>query len=159
MAQPVRDAAAGVLLSTLDALHGVLSDPLGLVDGRTDAELRRGLVGEACVCVSYVLYEALTRTSLPQMLAIEVVQGACVHALMDKAMPVSEISRYLATESPREEFSSRVCALLGARENPEMQQRVESALRALRLDVRACAEQIEQRITQGKSAQTSQKTG
>ncbi len=159
MAQPVRDAAAGVLLSTLDALHGVLSDPLGLIDGRTDAELRRGLVGEACVCVSYVLYEALTRTSLPQMLAIEVVQGACVHALMDKAMPVSEISRYLATESPREEFSSRVCALLGVRENPEMQQRVESALRALRLDVRTCAEQIEQRITQGKSAQTSQKTG
>jgi len=159
MAQPVRDAAAGVLLSTLDALHGVLTDPLALVDGRADSELRRGLVGEACVCVSYVLYEALTRTSLPQMLAIEVVQGACVHALADKAMPVSEISRYLATESPREEFSARVCALLGVRENPEMQQRVESALRALRLDVRSCAEQIEQRITQGKAAQTSQKTG
>jgi len=159
MAQPVRDAAAGVLLSTLDALHGVLADPLALVDGRADAELRRGLVGEACVCVSYVLYEALTRTSLPQMLAIEVVQGACVHALADKAMPVSEISRYLATESPREEFSARVCALLGVRENPEMQQRVESALRALRLDVRSCAEQIEQRITQSKTAQTSQKTG
>jgi hypothetical protein len=158
MAQPVRDAAAGVLLSTLDALHGVLSDPLGLVDGRADAELKRGLVGEACVCVCYVLYEALTRTSLPQMLAIEVVQGACVHALMDKAMPVSEISRYLATESPREEFAARVCTLLGVRENPEMQQRVESALRALRLDVRSCAEQIEQRITQGK-AQTSQKVG
>ena len=158
MAQPVRDAAAGVLLSTLDALHGVLTDPLGLVDGRVDAELRRGLVGEACVCVCYVLYEALTRTSLPQMLAIEVVQGACVHALMDKAMPVSEISRYLATESPREEFSGRVCLLLGVRENPEMQQRVESALRALRLDVRTCAEQIEQRITRGKT-QSSQKTG
>jgi hypothetical protein len=73
-------------------------------------------------------------------------------------MPVSEISRYLATESPREEFSGRICALLGVRENAEMQQRVESALRALRLDVRSCAEQIEQRLTAGK-ALTGQKTG
>lgn len=158
MAQPVRDAAAGVLLSTLDALHASLTDPLGVVDGRLDAELRRSLVGEACVCVCYVLYEALQRTSLPQMLAIEVVQGACVHALMDKSMPVSEISRYLATESPREEFSARVCMLLGVRENTEMQQRVDSALRALRLDVRSCAEQIEQQLSRGKAA-AGQRTG
>jgi len=148
MAQPIRDAAAGVLLATLDALHGSLLDPLALFDGRADADLRRGLVGEACVCACYVLYEALTRTSLPQMLSIEVVQGACVHALRDEAMPVSEISRYLATESPREEFSGHVCRLLGVRETAEMQQRVESSLRALRLDVRGCAEQIERRLTQ-----------
>jgi hypothetical protein len=158
LAQPVRDAAAGVLLATLDALHLGIADPLAMLDGRIDPELRRGLVGEACVCVCYVLYESLTRTTLPQMLSIGVVQGACVHALMDKAMPVSEISRYLATESPREEFSGRICALLGVRENAEMQQRVESALRSLRLDVRSCAEQIEQRLTTGK-ALTGQKTG
>jgi hypothetical protein len=158
LAQPVRDAAAGVLLTTLDALHSGIADPLAMLDGRIDPELRRGLVGEACVCVCYVLYESLTRTTLPQMLSIGVVQGACVHALMDKAMPVSEISRYLATESPREEFSGRICALLGVRENAELQQRVESALRALRLDVRSCAEQIEQRLTAGKTL-TGQKTG
>ena len=151
MAQPVRDAAAGVLLTTLDALHGSVSDPLGILDGRADEELRRGLIGEACVCVCYVLYEALTRTSLPQMLSIEVVQGACVHALRDEAMPVSEISRYLATESPREEFSGRVCTLLRVRESAEMQQKVESTLRALRLDVRSCAEQIEQRLARVKA--------
>lgn len=155
MAQPVRDAAAGVLLSTLDALHGSLLDPLSLVDGRADAHLRQGLVGEACVCVCYVLYDALTRTSLPQMVAIEVVQTACIHALLDKSMPVSEISRYLATESPREEFSARVCSLLGVRENSEMQQRVESALRALRLDVRTCAEQVEQQLSRAASAQST----
>jgi hypothetical protein len=158
MAQPVRDAAAGVLLTTLDALHGSVVDPLGLLDGRADAELRRGLIGEACVCVCYVLYESLTRTSLPQMLSIEVVQGACVHALRDAAMPVSEISRYLATESPREEFSGRVCALLRVRESAEMQQKVEAALRGLRLDVRTCAEQIEQRLVRVKG-QTGQKAG
>ncbi len=158
MAQPIRDSAAGLLLATLDALHGSIADPLALFDGRASDNLRRGLIGEACVCVCYVLYESLTRTSLPQMQSIEVVQAACVHALMDKAMPVSEISRYLATESPREEFSGRVCALLGVREGAEMQQRVESSLRVLRLDVKSCADQIEQRLTRAK-AHSGQKTG
>jgi hypothetical protein len=157
MAKPVRDAAASVLLATLDALHGSLADPLGLLDGSLDPGVRRALVGEACVCVCYVLYESLTRTSLPQMLAIEVVQGACVHALMDADMPVSEISRYLATESPREEFSGRVCSLLCVRETNEMQQRVDSALRGLRVDVRGCTEQIEQRL--GRAKTTGQKVG
>lgn len=153
MAQPIRDAAAGVLLATLESLHATLPDPLALFDGRADPALRRGLVGEACVCACYVLYEALTRTSLPQMLSIEVVQGACVHALKDEAMPVSEISRYLATESPREEFAGHVCALLGVRESAEMQQRIDASLRALRIDVRSCAEQIEQRLSRGKGGQ------
>ena len=157
MAQPIRDAAAGVLLATLESLHATLPDPLALFDGRVDPALRRGLVGEACVCACYVLYEALTRTSLPQMLSIEVVQGACVHALRDEAMPVSEISRYLATESPREEFAGHVCALLGVRETAEMQQRIDASLRALRIDVRSCAEQIEQRLSRGKGA--GQKAG
>jgi hypothetical protein len=157
LAQPVRDAAADVLFGTLGALHGTISDPLSLLDGRADEELRRGLIGEACVYVCYVLYEALTRTSLPQMQSILVVQGACVHALMDQTMPVSELSRYLATESPREEFSGRICSLFGVRETPEMQQRVEAHLRALRLDVRSCTEQIEQRLTQSKGL--SEKTG
>jgi hypothetical protein len=151
LAQPVRDAAAEVLFGTLGALHGSVSDPMSLLDGRVDEELRRGLIGEACVYVCYVLYEALTRTSLPQMQSILVVQGACVHALMDQTMPVSELSRYLATESPREEFSGRVCALFGVRETPEMQQRVEAHLRALRLDVRSCTDQIEQRLAGGKA--------
>jgi len=157
MAQPIRDAAAGVLLATLESLHPTLPDPLALFDGRADQALRRGLVGEACVCACYVLYEALTRTSLPQMLSIEVVQGACVHALKDEAMPVSEISRYLATESPREEFAGHVCALLGVRESAEMQQRIDASLRALRIDVRSCAEQIEQRLSRGKNS--GQKAG
>jgi hypothetical protein len=158
LAQPIRDAAADVLFGTLGALHGSLSDPLALLDGRCDEELRRSLVGEACVYVCYVLYEALTRTSLPQMQSILVVQGACIHALLDQNMPVSELSRYLATESPREEFSGRVCALFGVRETPEMQQRVEAHLRALRLDVRSCTEQIEQRLLRAK-ALGEQKTG
>jgi hypothetical protein len=157
LAQPVRDAAADALLGTLGALQGTLSDPLSLLDGRADEELRCNLVGEACVYVCYVLYEALTRTSLPQMQSILVVQGACVHALMDQTMPVSELSRYLATESPREEFSGRICAIFGVRETPEMQQRVEAHLRALRLDVRSCTEQIEQRLSQGKAL--GEKTG
>ncbi len=152
LAQPVRDAAAGVLFATLDALQAGLGDPLGLLDGRVAIEVRQGLIGEACVCVCYVLYDSLTRTRLPQMVSIEVVQSACTQALMDKAMPVSEISRYLATESPREEFSGRVCSLLGVRETSELQQRVEAALRALRIDVRSCAEQIERRLSQGKAA-------
>jgi hypothetical protein len=38
-----------------------------------------------------------------------------------------------------------------------MQQRIDASLRALRIDVRSCAEQIEQRLTRGKS--TGQKTG
>jgi hypothetical protein len=157
LAQPVRDAAADVLFGTLGALQGTFGDPLSLLDGRVDEELRRSLVGEACVYVCYVLYEALTRTSLPQMQSILVVQGACVHALMDQSMPVSELSRYLATESPREEFSGRICALFSVRETPEMQQRVEAHLRALRLDVRSCTEQIEQRLLQGKPL--GEKTG
>ena len=157
LAQPVRDAAADVLFATLGALQGTISDPLSLLDGRADEELRRGLVGEACVYVCYVLYEALTRTSLPQMQSILVVQGACVQALLDQTMPVSELSRYLATESPREEFSGRVCALFGVRETPEMQQRVEAHLRTLRLDVRSCTEQIEQRLSRGKGI--AEKTG
>jgi len=152
MAQPIRDAAAGVLLAMLDALHGSISDPLALFDGRADAGLRRALIGEACVCVCYVLYESLTRTSLPQMVAIQVVQSACVHALSDKNMPVSEISRYLATESPREEFAARACSLLATRETPELQQRIDSALRSLRIDVKACSEQIESRLTRAKAA-------
>jgi hypothetical protein len=158
LAQPVRDAAADVLMGSLGALHGALNDPLSLLDGRVDDELRRSLVGEACVYVCYVLYEALTRTSLPQMQSILVVQGACMHALMDQNMPVSELSRYLATESPREEYSGRICATFGVRETPEMQQRVEAHLRALRLDVRSCIEQIEQRLLSGK-ALGEQKTG
>jgi len=157
LAQPVRDAAADVLFGTLGALHGSFNDPLSLFDGRADEELRRGLIGEACVYVCYVLYEALTRTSLPQMQSILVVQGACMQALMDQTMPVSELSRYLATESPREEFSGRVCALFGVRETPEMQQRIEAHLRALRLDVRSCTEQIEQRLAHGKAR--GEKTG
>jgi hypothetical protein len=152
MAQPIRDAAAGLLLATLDALHGTIRDPLALFDGRLDPDLRRGLIGEACVCVCYVLYESLTRTSLPQMQGIQVVQAACVHALADKNMPVSEISRYLATESPREEFSARVCSLLETRETAELQQRVDAGLRALRIDVKTCAEQIEARLGRPKAA-------
>lgn len=152
LALPVRDAAAGLLLTTLDALHGSFGDPLSLFDGRADPELRAGLIGEACVCVCYVLYEALTRTSLPQMQAIQVVQTACVDALSDKNMPVSEFSRYLATESPREEFCARACLLLGVRETAELSQRVDSALRALRMDVKTCAEQIELRLTRSKAA-------
>jgi hypothetical protein len=152
MAQPIRDAAAGVLLATLDALHGGFADPLSLFDGRADRTLSRSLIGEACVCVCYILYESLTRTSLPQMQAIQVVQSACVHALSDKNMPVSEISRYLATESPREEFSAHVCALLGARESAELQQRVEASLRSLRIDVKTCSEQIEKRLTRPRAA-------
>jgi hypothetical protein len=152
MAQPIRDAAAGLLLATLDALHGTYSDPLSLFDGRADPNLQRSLIGEACVCVCYILYESLTRTSLPQMKGIQVVQSACVHALADKNMPVSEISRYLATESPREEFSTHVCALLGTRETTELQQRVEATLRGLRIDVKTCAEQIEKRLTRPLAA-------
>jgi hypothetical protein len=152
MAQPIRDAAAGLLLATLDALHGTIADPLSLFDGRADADLRRSLIGEACVCVCYILYESLTRTSLPQMQGIQVVQAACVHALADKNMPVSEISRYLATESPREEFSTHVCGLLGCRETAELQQRVETSLRGLRIDVKTCAEQIELRLTRPRAA-------
>jgi hypothetical protein len=152
MAQPIRDAAAGVLLAMLDALHGAITDPLALFDGRAPAELRRSLIGESCVCVCYVLYESLTRTSLPQMVAIQVVQSACVHALSDKNMPVSEISRYLATESPREELTARACALLGTRETPELQQRIDTALRSLRIDVKACADQIESRLSRAKAA-------
>jgi hypothetical protein len=152
MAQPVRDAAAGLLIATLDALHGSLPDPLSLFDGRSDPELRRALIGEACVCVCYILYESLTRTSLPQMQGIQVVQAACVHALADKNMPVSEISRYLATESPREEFTGHVCARLACRETAELQQRVETSLRGLRIDVKTCAEQIELRLTRPRAA-------
>jgi hypothetical protein len=152
MAQPIRDAAAGLLLSTLDALHGSFPDPLSLFDGRADPELRTALIGEACVCVCYVLYESLTRTSLPQMQGIQVVQSACVHALADKNMPVSEISRYLATESPREEFAARTCALLATRETPELQQRVDAALRGLRIDVKTCSEQIEARLSRARAA-------
>jgi hypothetical protein len=152
MAQPIRDAAAGLLLATLDALHGSIPDPLSLFDGRGDPALRRALIGEACVCVCYVLYESLTRTSLPQMQGIQVVQAACVRALCDENMPVSEISRYLATESPREEFSSHTCALLGTRETTELQQRVETVLRGLRIDVKTCAEQIESRLTRPRAA-------
>lgn len=152
MARPVRDAAAGLLLPTLDALHGGLTDPLSLFDGTIDPELRRALIGEACVCVCYILYESLTRTSLPQMQGIQVVQSACVHALADQNMPVSEISRYLATESPREEFSARVCALLNCRETPELQQRVDASLRGLRIDVKTCSEQIELRLSRSRAA-------
>lgn len=152
MAPPIRDAAAGLLLATLDALHGSINDPLSLFDGRADAELRRALIGEACVCVCYILYESLTRTSLPQMQGIQVVQAACVHALADKNMPVSEISRYLATESPREEFTAHVCARLGCRETAELQQRVDTTLRGLRIDVKTCAEQIERRLSRPRAA-------
>jgi hypothetical protein len=152
MAQPIRDAAAGLLLASLDTLQGSIPDPLSLLDGRADPVLRRALIGEACVCVCYVLYESLTRTSLPQMQGIQVVQAACVHALADKNMPVSEISRYLATESPREEFSGHICALLGVRETAELQQRVDSSLRGLRIDVKTCAEQIEARLSPPKAA-------
>jgi hypothetical protein len=152
LAQPVRDAAAEALFAALGALTSSLTDPLALLDGRADPELRRGIVGEACVYVCYVLYEALTRTSLPQIQAIQVVQGACTQALLDQDMPVSEISRYLATESPREEFSGRLCTLFGVRETPDMQQRVDAHLRSLRIDVRACAEQLEQRLTRAKAA-------
>ena len=158
LGQPVRDAAADVLFATLGALHGSIVDPLSLFDGRADENLRGNLVGEACVYVCYVLYDALSRTSLSQMQAIQVVQTACLHALMDQSMPVSELSRYLATESPREEFSSRLCAMLEVRETPEMQQRVEAHLRTLRLDVRSCTEQIEQRLARAK-ALSEQKTG
>jgi len=158
LGQPVRDAAADVLFATLSALHGSIVDPLSLFDGRADENLRGNLVGEACVYVCYVLYDALSRTSLSQMQSIQVVQTACVHALMDQNMPVSELSRYLATENPREEFSNRLCAILEVRETPEMQQRVEAHLRTLRLDVRSCTEQIEQRLARAK-ALSGQKTG
>jgi hypothetical protein len=146
LAAPVRDSAAAVLFSVLDAANAWLPDPLSLLDGRVDADTQQGLVGEACVCVSYLLYEALARTSIPQMLAIEVVQSACVQALMGKPMPVSEISRYLATESPREEFTARVCTLLGIRETPDMQKKVEATLRFLRQEVRLCADKVQQRL-------------
>jgi hypothetical protein len=146
LAAPVRDSAAAVLFSALDAANTWLPDPLSLLDGRVDPETQSSLVGEACVCVSYLLYEALARTTIPQMLAIEVVQSACVQALMGKPMPVSEISRYLATESPREEFTGRVCALLGIRETPDMQKKVEATLRFLRQEVRLCADKVQQRL-------------
>jgi hypothetical protein len=146
LATPVRDSAAAVLFSALEAVNTYLPDPLSLLDGRVDEETRSALVGEACVCVSYLLYEALARTSIPQMLAIEVVQAACVEALLGKPMPVSEISRYLATESPREEFTARACALLGIRETPDMQKKVDATLRFLRQEVRLCADKVQQRL-------------
>ena len=63
-----------------------------------------------------------------------------------------EISRYLATESPREEFTAHVCARLHCRETAELQQRVEMTLRGLRIDVKTCAEQIELRLMRPRAA-------
>jgi hypothetical protein len=159
LAQPVRNAAALVLLGALEAAHGQLNDPLAILDAQESIEVRRGLIGEACVCVCYLLYEILAQSNLPRMACIEVVQGACTAALRDDSMPVSEISRYLATESPREEFSGRICRLLGVRENADLQQKVDAALRSVRLDVRTCANQIEARLTSRRAATGSGRQG
>jgi hypothetical protein len=153
LAQPLRNAAALVLLGALEASHDQLSDPLRLLEAHEDDLLRRKLIGEACVCVSYLLYECLAQTEVPQMQCIEVVQGACTAALRDDSMPVSEISRYLATESPREELTGRLCGLLGIRETPELQRRVETSLRSVRIDVRSSAEEIESKLTSSGKAE------
>jgi hypothetical protein len=154
LAQPLRNAAALVLLGALEASHDQLSDPLRLLEAHEDDLLRRKLIGEACVCVSYLLYECLAQTEVPQMQCIEVVQGACTAALRDDSMPVSEISRYLATESPREELTGRLCGLLGIRETPELQRRVETSLRSVRIDVRSSAEEIESKLTSSGKAES-----
>lgn len=146
LAQPVRNAAALVLFASFEACHDQLRDPLRLLDVNSDPDLRRKLIGEACVCVSYLLYECLIQTRVPQMQCIEVVQAACIAALGDDSMPVSEISRYLATESPREELSGRLTGLLGVRETPELQQKIESTLRSLRMEVRASTAELESKL-------------
>jgi hypothetical protein len=149
LASALRGAAASLLLAALDATHDFIDDPLRFLDGRVDRELRSALIKEAYACVAYVLHDALSRAGVPQTLAAEVVQCAGRHAATSDAFPSGEINRYLAlgnTRGARDEFSTRVCALLGVPEPADMAVRIDLTLRGIQRDVALCSERICERL-------------
>ena len=104
MAQPIRDAAAGLLFATLDTLHGTIRDPLALFDGRLDPELRRSLIGEACVCVFPLLsfwsstkYFTLSRPNWVNALSCFAASGPLLRSALVFA---TTFSRLAATTKP-----------------------------------------------------------
>lgn len=155
LGEAVRDAAAGLLFASLEASYAAMQDPLKFLDATADDTTRQGLVSEGCVCVCYLLYEALTRTEVPQMRAIEMVQGACTKALGGGAVPVNDIGRYLASANPIDELIGRLSHLLALKETRELKQRLGGTLRVLRAEVRECALLIQSRMAENASRDAS----
>lgn len=148
----VRDAAAGLLFASLEAVHPTMVDPLKMLDASLDGQVRNRLVSEGCVCISYLIYEALTRTEVPQMKAIEMVQGACTEALGGGAIPVNDMGRYLASTNVRDELVGSLCTILETRETRELVRKVDAILRTLRSEAREFAQGIQVRIADSATA-------
>lgn len=153
----VRDAAAGVLFACLEAAHPSMKDPLRILEASLDGQVRNRLVGEGCVCICFLLYEALTRTEVPQTKAIEMVQEACTQALGGGAIPVNDMGRYLASSNVRDELAGRLCEILETKETRDLLRRLDSVLRTLRAEVRECVQTIQCRLPNRGSAETANK--
>jgi hypothetical protein len=151
LAEALRDAAGSVLLHALDCLRDHVADPMRLLDGRLDPQLRRALVAESSACVAYLLLDSLTSAGIPQKVGVVVTQAAAARAVSGQPVPGAEISRYLALANPAFEFARRLCDLFVVAEPSDLQPRIGFALASVRADARQCAERLRARAVRPNS--------
>lgn len=139
LGRAVRSAAGSVLLTVLSENASQLADPLALLDGGLEPTTQRALVQEACIAMAYVLHRALVRAGLAERQAIVVVQASAAMALQSGQLPVSDMSRYFATDMPADEFHRSCCRILGISGSDAAETAIAALVKHLSEDAFACA--------------------
>ncbi len=145
LGQAVRDGAAALLFASLEAAHSALVDPLAVLEAGEKSGLRRELVVEGCVCVAFLMYEALGKATVAQSQAIRMVEVSCTVALGGGDAPVAQIGRYMASSEATREFSRRCEELLHIAETRQFMQKLDRTLRELRAQLKECVRLISER--------------
>jgi hypothetical protein len=110
LAQPLRDAAARVVLSVLSVATTSPIDRLSLLQGKHPA---RELGREACACYVASIYRGAVAQGESHKTAAAKVEAACRHAFTNDAPSAGDIGFYISTTSPALELAGRLAALLG----------------------------------------------
>jgi hypothetical protein len=139
LGRAVRSAAGSILLTALSENASQLADPLALLDGGVEPTTQRALVQEACIAMAYVLHRALVRAGLAERQAIVVVQASAAMALQSGQLPVSDMSRYFATDMPADEFHRSCCRILGITGSDAAETAIAELVKHLSEDAFACA--------------------
>jgi hypothetical protein len=139
LGRAVRSAAGSILLTALSENASQLADPLALLDGGFEPSTQRALVQEACIAMAYVLHRALVRAGLAERQAIVVVQASAAMALQNGQLPVSDMSRYFATDMPADEFHRSCCRILGIAGSDAAETAISGLVKHLAEDAFACA--------------------
>lgn len=142
LVDPLRRAAAAVVLGGLDAAQSSLPDPLGLMEAKGE-EQRAQLTSAASACVCALLYELLLQVSAPHTLAVTLVQKA--HA-STTATP-GDIGRYCGgVNNAHQQLVADMLRLLALPSDQVLAKRLDRLLRGVRQELHSCAAPLEARF-------------